>query len=114
MTQIMVYSGGTGAASLHAGVLLKKWGIPVVTHPTPEATHLLLDVPLREVPIPLLERLPEQITVVGGNLDVPALNGYRKLDLLQKEEPQSKCGRAYRMPCVYCYRGRLRVSSCQR
>lgn len=50
------------------------------------ATHLLLPVPCK---LPgsqleaLLQQLPEDITVVGGNLTDPALTSYKKIDLLQ-------------------------------
>ncbi len=63
-------------------------------HPTPEVTHLLLDVPSfgadgnlrggKELR-PLLSMLPETITVVGGNLHCPGLAGYRCWDLLKEE-----------------------------
>ena len=35
--------------------------------------------------VELLQRLPERILVIGGNLNHPALDGYRKLDLLRQE-----------------------------
>lgn len=58
-------------------------------------THLLLPVPSFEtdgrirgggVLEHILADLPEEITVIGGNLNHPALTGYRKIDLLQDEE----------------------------
>jgi len=50
------------------------------------ATHLLLPVPCK---LPgsqleaLLQQLPEDILVIGGNLTDPALTSYKKIDLLQ-------------------------------
>ena len=85
MAPIIVYTGGSRASAVHAGSLLKKWGISTVDHPTPEVTHLLLDVPVWEISIALLERLPEKLTVVGGNLSIPELGGYETLDLLKTE-----------------------------
>jgi len=62
----------------------------VAAHPTPEVTHLLLDVPSFRPGIPegleeALHRLPETITVIGGNLEHPLLTPYQKLDLLKEE-----------------------------
>lgn len=72
--------------------MLQTFGFPATDHPTPEITHLLLDIPSflpngrlwnGDDIQPLLSMLPETITVVGGNLQHPALEGYRKLDFLQ-------------------------------
>lgn len=92
MTEILLYPGGTSAALGYAEKILAARGVPVVDHPTPEITHLLLDVPsfgpdgmLRSGADPerVLERLSLNLTVVGGNLKHPALSGYRTVDLLQ-------------------------------
>lgn len=92
MENILVFPAGGTEAVQYAAAYLAKAGIPLTDHPTPEVSHLLLDVPsfgpdgaLRtggQVE-DLLERLPEGITVAGGNLEHPALAGYQKLDLLQ-------------------------------
>ena len=67
-------------------------GFTVTDRPAPDVTHLLLPVPsfdangrIRGSSIPehLLGELPDSITVIGGALDHPILNGYAKLDLLQ-------------------------------
>ena len=50
MAQILVYTAGCGGATPYAAAALRKAGIPLVDHPTPDATHLLLDVPCREIP----------------------------------------------------------------
>lgn len=85
MENILVFPAGTGEAISFAGEFLRRYGIALVDHPTPEVTHLLLDVPSKEVPVSLLERLPEKVAVVGGNLDHTELAGYRKVDLLREE-----------------------------
>lgn len=94
MKNILLYPIGSTSASRYAMEFLTRKGIPMVDHPTPDATHLLLDVPsfgnngqLRgggDIER-ILERLPQYITVIGGNLDHPALEDYRTMDLLQDE-----------------------------
>ena len=85
MEDILVYPAGYGKAAFYAADFLNQYGIPVTDHPTPDATHLLLDVPTKEIPTELLERLPENITVIGGNLDRPELTCYKTIDLLRRE-----------------------------
>jgi len=89
---ILFYSAGSTAACRFAGEYLGRAGIPMIDHPAPEITHLLLDVPsfgpdghLRggaDIE-PLLQMLPAGICIVGGNLTHPALAGYETRDLLQ-------------------------------
>ena len=92
MNSVLLYPIGTTQAVRHAVSLLHKKGIPLIDHPAPEITHLLLDVPSFTADGSLrsggavehhLERLPQDITVVGGNLQHPALSGYRTVDFLQ-------------------------------
>lgn len=91
---MLVYAVGSTAACSYAAEILQKKGIPLVDHPTPEVTHLLLDVPsfgsdgllrgggqLND----LLRMLPDGVTVVGGNLQHPALGAYKTMDLLKEE-----------------------------
>ena len=91
MANTLIFPVGSTSACRYAVGFLEKAGFRTVDHPTPDATHLLLDVPsfgpdelLRsgEALDRILERLPEYITVIGGNLSHSALNGYRKFDLL--------------------------------
>lgn len=91
----LVYPAGTSAACQYAATILEKSGVALIDHPSPEVSHLLLDVPsfdpegnLRsgEPPQTILQMLPPEITVVGGNLAHPALDGYRTLDLLRHDE----------------------------
>lgn len=82
-----------GSESLrYAARFLEARGCSVTAIPTMKVTHLLLPAPaftpegsLRgggELS-DLLEKLPENITVLGGNLHHPLLENYRKTDLLQ-------------------------------
>ena len=95
MAKCLIYPVGTTAASQYAAHFLEKAGLEIVDHPTPEVTHLLMDVPsfgndgmLRGGGNPerILETVPQYITVAGGNLDHPVLDGYRVWDFLQDED----------------------------
>lgn len=88
MEKRLIYPTGTTPACRYAVEFLRQAGMPLVDHPTPEVTHLLLDVPsfgadrggnVENV----LRMLPHRVTVVGGNLDHPVLEGYRTMDLLK-------------------------------
>lgn len=88
----LVYPAGSTPASRYAAAFLETAGIPVIDHPSPEVTHLLLDVPsfgpnglLRgggEIET-MLAMLPPEVTVIGGNLQHPALRDTKTLDLLK-------------------------------
>lgn len=91
--QLLYCAGGTAACKA-AAERLSRSGVARIDHPAPEIDTLLLDVPsfsasgelrcggrIEE----LLQRLPERILVIGGNLNHPALDGYKKLDLLRQE-----------------------------
>lgn len=95
MKHTLIYPAGMTESCRYAGDVLHQRGFPIVDHPTPEITHLLLDVPgfrndgmLRsgENPQHLLSMLPETITIVSGNLDSAALKPYRKMDLLKDSD----------------------------
>ena len=92
MEKILVFPIGNTQAVRCCEVFLHNGRIPLVDHPTPDATHLLLDIPSFHADGSLrcggniehyLRMLPESITVIGGNLEHPALEGYRKMDLLR-------------------------------
>lgn len=99
MNRIILYPIGSTDACAFAAVYLKEAGIFLTDHPSPEVTHLLLDIPsfagdgsLRgggELTT-VLERLPERIAVIGGNLNHAALAGYPTLDLLKDPEYLAK------------------------
>lgn len=89
------YSTGGNDALVYAIQLLHDRGIEFLPCPDDNITHLLLPIPSfdRDGRIrgsgslnQLLTQLPEDILIIGGNLDRPELAAYRKLDLLQ--DPQ--------------------------
>ena len=91
MKQPIFYTAGQTAALRYAGNRLQQWGHDVSPVPTEYVTHLLLPVPSFESPGMLkgsvtlsgiLKNLPENITILGGNL--PELP-YRRVDFLADE-----------------------------
>ncbi len=98
MRKILIYPTGTSQATAFAARFLP---FPLTDHPTPEVTHLLLDTPsfapdgrLRGggSPEDILRRLPENIRVIGGNLNHPCLAGYCVTDLLCDPEYTAQNG----------------------
>lgn len=81
---------GTTPALTYAGEYLLKAGIQVIHSFRWDVSHLLLDVPSFRPggldPNTMLSSLPRDITVWGGNLDHPALNGYHCVDFLKDEK----------------------------
>jgi len=89
---IRVFPVGKTAACRFCAGFWEKAGAVLIDHPSPEVTHLLLDAPSFSADGSLrgggdisdtLRMLPPGITVVGGNLRHPALEGYKTLDLLR-------------------------------
>lgn len=83
---------GHTAAIIYAAATLHDAGFPLLPYPDPEATHLILPVPSFEPDggirgggdiLQILALLPKSITIIGGNLDRPELEAYKKIDLLQ-------------------------------
>lgn len=94
MASVLIYPVGTTAACSYAAKQLKLSGFALTDHPSPEVTHLMLDVPsfgsdgfLRGGGDlhTLLRMLPPEVCVVGGNLRNPALEGKKCIDLLKDE-----------------------------
>ncbi len=88
MDNWLIYPIGSTPACRYAAEFLRLAGLSLVDHPTPEVTHLLLDTPSfgpgrGEQVETILRMLPHHITVIGGNLDHPAVENYRTMDLLQ-------------------------------
>lgn len=88
---MVLYPIGTTDACTAAAEILQKRGFHVTDHPSPDVTALLLDVPsfredglLRsgEELCSVLSRLPEGISVLGGNPTAGAKAICRFLDLL--------------------------------
>lgn len=94
MSNMLLYPIGCTPACNYAAAQLVRCSIPLADHPSPEVTHLLLDVPSFSSPgklrcgLPLqglLETLPESITVIGGGLEEASLSPYRTVDLLKDD-----------------------------
>jgi len=92
MNAIRIYRAGNTSALQFACQDLARQGLEITAQPAPDVTHLLLPVPSFEadgrikgggIPAHILADLPENITVVGGNIRSLSLHGYRTLDLLQ-------------------------------
>lgn len=94
MNPTTVFRLGNSLALDAACRILTRKGISITQKPTAQTTHLLLPVPsfdadgnvhgggnLEEA----LNRLPDEITVIGGHLMHPLLAGYHKEDLLLDE-----------------------------
>ncbi len=92
MNPYLLYPVGCLNSCRYASSFLKEAGFSLTDHPSPEITHLLLDIPsfdadgflrdgsdLKE----LLRMLPKTIAVIGGNLETDVLTDYRKIDLLK-------------------------------
>ena len=95
MQDILIYPVGVSEACKYAAKVLQESKFSLTDHPTPEITHLLLDIPSftdagllsgNRDPEFLLSMLPPTLTVIGGNLFHPCLSEYSKLDLLTQEE----------------------------
>jgi len=94
MEKRFIYCAGNTEASRFACTYLKEAGLPVIDCPGTHVTHLLLDVPsfvdgglmrMGGDIQTLLEMLSADITVCGGNLNHPALQGHRVVDFLKDE-----------------------------
>ena len=101
MNHVLIYPIGATDACAYAGAFLEQSGFHLTDHPTPEVTHLLLDVPSFAADGSLrgggsltdaLERLPAGITVIGGKLNHPVLTNYPILDLLLDPEYLARNG----------------------
>lgn len=79
----LIYPIGTTDAIHHAAAVLAKSGIALIHHPSPEVTHLLLDIRPGCDPGETLRMLPPDTTVIGGNLN---LHEHQVWDLLQDAE----------------------------
>ena len=85
MNKMLLYPAGRSESCRYASRYLKCSGISLIDHPSPEITHLLLDIPTLDTADlkGILRMLPEDITVIGGKLTQEILKGYAKIDLLQ-------------------------------
>ena len=86
MDNILIYPAGTGDACKYAARYLWEQKVPLVDHPTPEVTHVLLDVPTDlETARQVLPMVPVRVTVIGGMLANLQTKDNRLVDLLQDE-----------------------------
>lgn len=91
LKQPIFYTAGDSPALLHARNLLQSWGYDLSPIPNDHVTHLLLPVPSFSEPgivkggrklKDILKDLPENLTILGGNLgELP----YRTGDFLKDE-----------------------------
>lgn len=91
MKQPVFFTAGETDALRHACNQLTGWGYPVSTAPSEDITHLLLPVPSFDAPgvikggtpvQEVLSQLPENVTVLGGNLTGMT---HRHVDFLKDE-----------------------------
>lgn len=87
-----IYPIGCSDNTRYAGSLLKQAGFTLIDHPSPEITHLLLDVPSFDANGFLrdgtdlkkhLRMVPGNVTIIGGNLQQDYLINYQTMDLLK-------------------------------
>ena len=95
MDRSWIFCPGRTPASRFAAAILQDYGLPVASEANAQVGHLLLDVPSFEASgqlrmggavETLLASLPGDVIVYGGNLNHPALAGYRTVDFLQDGE----------------------------
>ena len=78
----MVYTMGEGSALRFAVRELESRGVKIAQTLDERVTHLLLPVPTKELDV---EKLPQDVTVVGGNLtELP--EKFKRIDLLRDEQ----------------------------
>ena len=86
MIEPVFYTAGSTDALRFAQTILMKKDLPFVQAPDKSVTHLLLGVPSFEPDSTLedlLSQLSPDVTVCGGKLQKPLLDGYRTIDLLE-------------------------------
>lgn len=92
MSRYIFYRANDSAVLRAAAETLKSKGYGVVSHPCESVTHLLLPVPSFSPDgtikgggslESLLQFLPKNITIIGGNLPTEGLQGYKTMDLLK-------------------------------
>lgn len=86
------YTAGKTEALRHAATQLQRFGCNFASRPDSSVTHLLLDVPSfepdgklkgGELLCDVLNCLTKNVTVFGGNISRPELEGYAAVDLLK-------------------------------
>jgi len=100
MDQLTIYPGADTAPLRYAAAFLQEHGCQITNTPSKAVTHLLLPVPSFDSngyikgssidPRSLLQPLPWNICVIGGNLKALSLPQEQVLDLLKDEEYQAQ------------------------
>ena len=94
MDEKTVFCAGSTPASAYLRQFLVQAGVPLADTPGMQVRHLILDIPsfgegghlrMGGQIQPILDALPKDITVYGGNLNHPALVDYRTVDFLKDE-----------------------------
>lgn len=94
MAKNKILIAGSTAACRFARSYLSEYGLPLAEYPVESVGHLLLDVPsfgpsgqlrMGGAVENILKELPEDVCIYGGNLNNPALAGYKTVDFLQDE-----------------------------
>lgn len=89
---MLIYPIGVTKACAFACSILSRQGFRFTDHPCPEITHLLLDVPSFQPDgllrggialDPVLSMIPQNVHIIGGNLDLPVIAAYHKTDFLK-------------------------------
>lgn len=92
MNGILFYPSGESRALTYAVRYLSQQGVDIAAAPSPQVTHLLLPVPSFDTTgyikgggslVHTLSQLPENITIMGGNLQKTDLQNYKTVDFLQ-------------------------------
>ena len=92
MHDLIFYCAGSSKALIYAAAFLAEEGAHFMPAPDHTVTHLLLPVPSFEADgsikgggdlMQILSHLPKSVTVVGGGLHRPELQGYEVWDLLE-------------------------------
>ena len=85
MKKMLLFPIGTTESCRYASGFLRQAGVSLIDHPSPDITHLLMDVPsfgcadLQG----LLRMLPGDITIISGKLTQDISKDYSKIDLMQ-------------------------------
>lgn len=90
----LLLSGGSPALP-YAGEILSRAGVEVVREPSADTAVVLLPVPSFDdqgnikgggSPESLLQKLPKNVLILGGNLNHPTCQDYETVDLLQDSD----------------------------
>lgn len=99
MSEAIFFIAGKSDALSFASDLLTCHGFRVLPQADSRVTHLLLPIPSFDADgsvkggvclEQILENLPKDITVIGGNLSHTSLAGYQTIDLLQDDDYVAK------------------------